>query len=66
MLFLLAGFKDDEGAAAGAVVGFSAMAAFSCILARRILLLVDLKLLVEVDVLAAIFFRVDDAAAYVE
>jgi hypothetical protein len=52
MLFLLAGFKD--------------IAAFSCILARRILLLVDLKLLVEVDVLAAIFFRVDDAAAYVE
>jgi hypothetical protein len=52
-----ADFKDDT---AGAVTGFSATTAISCILARRMLLLVD------AEEWAAIFFRVDDAVTYLE
>jgi len=56
------GFAADDAAvgAGAATADFSAMATFSFILARRMLLLV------EADDWAAIFFRVDDAVAYLE
>ena len=54
-------------AAGAAAADFSAMATFSFILARRMLLLVDLALFgLEAEEWAAIFFRVDDAVAYFE
>lgn len=64
-------FDMEEGAGSGFAVveaacdDFSAMATFSFILARRMLLLVDLTLFgLEAEEWAAIFFRVDDAVAY--
>ena len=60
------GFATDDNAVAAEVAAdFSAMATFSFILARRMLLLVDLTLFgLEAEEWAAIFFRVDDAVAY--
>ena len=62
-------FDMEEGTGSGLAIvaadDFSAMATFSFILARRMLLLVDLTLFgLEADEWAAIFFRVDDAVAY--
>ncbi len=62
-------FDKEEGTGSGFAVeaanDFSAMATFSFILARRMLLLVDLTLFgLEAEECAAIFFRVDDAVAY--
>mmetsp|Transcript_32531 Transcript_32531/g.47977 ORF Transcript_32531/g.47977 Transcript_32531/m.47977 type:complete len:205 (+) Transcript_32531:497-1111(+) len=62
------GFATDDNVvavAAEVAADFSAMATFSFILARRMLLLVDLTLFgLEAEEWAAIFFRVDDAVAY--
>ncbi len=62
-------FDMEEGTGSGLAVAaandFSAMATFSFILARRMLLLVDLTLFgLKAEEWAAIFFRVDDAVAY--